>query len=454
MSVTYPLYIPDFLLWDRSTFNPADSSFAPDPYRDNPNFSRHRKAKPIVWLWSLLRAEVTRQRSTRLILPEPLLYLTLFGNKKPKDARETVTNALQRANLPWIQIASSQTPCVPRCPLYTDGKDGKHACGIPTRRHRHVVAHVPHEMLGVLKAFTIRIDEPDNSTRPTKLTLHWSNRNPDVQWRDMSSAALDVRDKRKQLWHFYYPVTLFGQAAGLSESCIRLFSAATKRIRFSRESAREDYGVLVPSGGVFGPNSNWIPCDAGAGDSRNNHVWNWLRLADYRWRMPTGPGGKQRVNRSRVLRRFTEDLQTMAAYGLGWRFWSHGKPVEPEEFRAFSINERMRMRLDLGLREDWLSLARRQLETATGLTILKPATRRRGSGIRPVRGTEIPTTSLNTDDLVSRIIAIRRRDRLSVDAVATEAEVSRYTLHRYITGASKIQKGTRAKLEKWLQTKE
>lgn len=418
--VPFPIGLPDFLRWAWRTASPGSGWFAPGGDR-----RRRQRRIRTDWLWGLLRLEVVRQRSNRIVLADEVLARARWDSgTRPRDWRVQLTRLLDRVlgepptvfgkRIPFsstsmrtktIDETPSRKGCPKCCPLY--------GSLLP---HRHFLVRVPAEALGVLHDHSTREDlvESDGSTG---LSFHYR------RFRRGSGSGV---------WSFYLPPIVLGRAAGLSPRQVRLLVSIVGEVTRSRRSHRRDKATVHQGSADNGlPLGRWVPCQ---GNGSGGYTVEVRGRRCGAWNDEKRPLTKARaIDLLSAMVGLEDDLGVVTVFDLD------GSSMRTREILAelvsgrLTIGEVVAARMDVWIPHDYVERWRRWLGERASLVV------------RPYRKDDVPVK----DDLHDLRRSLRRwivDNAINVTMAATKLGTSAATLYAFLAGSSRPRRDLIARI--------
>jgi hypothetical protein len=362
---SFPVAVPDVQFWPWRLASPASRLFSPRPAAKR----KGRRAPRLDWLTALVRAEVYRQRSNVLVLPDELLELAFRGGHerpgRPNDRRRWLRHCLLCVGGPGSVRALPAGACPERCCLRGSG-----------RKHKHFVLTVPTALMGDMHTFA------DHEFVPTDIPAGGKVCGveafvPAYHYREFPGRDRFMNSPAgRGPFGFYLPAQLLGAAAGLTLPQVRLLVSLVAEVTRSSRKRRPDSARVLKKGiGLDG--GRWIPVQ---GNSRANNdcfysVEVRLRRARY-LRHPLDAAGRPRRRCREALVRFFRDFVKLSG-DLGFKgviLTPRGRERSPEKVLQLlaggcPVRPVLKSQFLAYLSEDYLPRWRSWLEEKAGVTI-------------------------------------------------------------------------------------
>jgi hypothetical protein len=207
----FAVEVPDFTLADWSRVQPDAQP------------ARRGRGSPVRdVLWTLIRAAVIRQASSRVFIPDVVVAQVLWGGdhgRWPRRWRRALRRRLDRVMGPWRLHGA----CPETCPLH----------GRPDLPHRHLRSTLKKHaaVLGLLHAFSVGADE--DSGVHTYDFRGWQSHHPDPEEAARAQERIDQGRKAGRLCSIYLPAWLFGPVVLAPGPC-RILQALTRELTRTR----------------------------------------------------------------------------------------------------------------------------------------------------------------------------------------------------------------------------
>jgi hypothetical protein len=428
---SFPVAVPDVQFWPWRLASPASRLFSPRPAVKR----KGRRAPRLDWLTALVRAEVYRQRSNVLVLPDELLELAFRGGHerpgRPNDRLRWLRHCLLCVGGPGSVRALPAGACPERCCLRGS-----------VVRHRHFVLTVPTALLGDLHTFA------DHEFVPTDIPAGGKVCGIDAFVPAYRYLEFPGRDRFKNSpagrrpFGFYLPAQLLGNAAGLTLPQVRLLVSCVAEVTRSGRKRRPD-GARVLKKGIGLDGGRWVPAQ---GNSRANNdcfysVEVRLRRARY-LRHPLDAAGRPRRRCREALVRFFADFRRLSDdLGLkGVILTPRGRERSPETVLQLlkddcPVSPVLKSQFLVYLSEDYLSRWRRWLEEKAGVTI-----------------PDSPAKALVIDDLEAlrdAVLARMAAEKVTANALAALLGVHRNALADFLHKGARPRPALRDKLQRF-----